>query len=113
MCQGMVEWELRIMNYELGISKIKYVIVSIGFIFSANVALAQHPVDTDGDRVPNYDEINIYHTNPDNPDTDGDGYGDWEELNNGYSPYAAGEAKLENNDADRDGLSDKLELAFH
>ncbi|OGF19635.1 hypothetical protein A3G56_00360 [Candidatus Falkowbacteria bacterium RIFCSPLOWO2_12_FULL_45_10] len=109
----MVEWELRIMNYELGISKIKYVIVSIGFIFSANVALAQQPVDTDGDRVPNYDEINIYHTNPDNPDTDGDGYGDWEELNNGYSPYAAGEAKLENNDADSDGLSDKLELAFH
>jgi hypothetical protein len=36
--------------------------------------------DTDGDRVADGDEINIYRTEPTIPDTDGDGHSDGEEL---------------------------------
>lgn len=43
-------------------------------------------------------------------DTDGDGYDDATEISNGWSPYGAG--KLENNDADADGLSDGDELKY-
>ena len=89
------------------------ILIAFFLIARPIVANAAINMDTDSDGVTDKDEINIYRTNPDNPDTDGDGYNDWEELNHGYSPYTAGEAKLENNDADHDGLNDKLELAFH
>ncbi len=69
--------------------------------------------DSDSDGVPDEDEIKIYHTDPDNPDTDGDGYNDWLELNNGFSPRNAKKVKLEDNDTDGDGLSDRMELNFH
>lgn len=77
--------------------------------FSASAAAA----DADGDRVPDFDEINIYRTNPNSADTDGDGISDWEELNKGYSPHNAAKVKLEKNDHDADGLSDRMELNFH
>ena len=64
------------------------------------------------DGVPDSDEINVYFTDPQNPDTDGDGYSDWEELNNGYSPHNIKAVKLEDNDYDNDGLSDRMELNF-
>ncbi len=75
--------------------------------------LANLNFDRDKDGVPDKDEINIYYTDPDNPDTDGDGYSDWIELNNGYSPYSGGGAKLIDNDYDNDGLTDKMELRFN
>ncbi len=68
--------------------------------------------DTDGDGVPDKDEINIYKTDPYNSDTDGDGYSDWEELNNGYTPHLKGKIKLENSDYDKDGLTDRMEINF-
>ncbi|PIT93937.1 hypothetical protein COU00_01735 [Candidatus Falkowbacteria bacterium CG10_big_fil_rev_8_21_14_0_10_43_11] len=89
-----------------------FIIITL-IIFLPIVANASGLPDTDGDGISDYDEINIYHTNADNPDTDNDGYNDWTELNSGYSPYAAGNAKLEINDADGDGLTDKMELNFH
>jgi len=36
--------------------------------------------DTDGDKLLDGDEVNIYHTNPLSRDTDGDGYSDYEEI---------------------------------
>ncbi|HBA36954.1 TPA: hypothetical protein DCZ15_03730 [Candidatus Falkowbacteria bacterium] len=45
-------------------------------------------------------------------DTDGDGYNDEVELAHGYSPYNAEPVKIEESDADGDGLSDYWELKF-
>jgi len=68
--------------------------------------------DRDKDGVPDKDEIEVYSTDPDEPDTDGDGYSDWQELNHGYSPHNPEPVRLQANDADRDGLSDRRELDF-
>ena len=88
------------------------VIAAILFLIAVPV-FADAILDSDNDHVPDEDEINIYHTNPNNPDTDGDGRSDWLELNNGYSPHNPKEVKLEDNDVDSDGLSDRMELNFH
>jgi hypothetical protein len=42
--------------------------------------------DTDDDGLSDDDEVNIYGTDPNNPDTDGDGYLDGVEVENGYDP---------------------------
>jgi len=75
--------------------------------------LASAELDSDQDGVPDKDEIEIYHTDPNKADTDGDGYNDWRELNSGYSPLDAEKVKLEKSDTDGDGLTDKMELNFH
>lgn len=51
-------------------------------------------IDTDGDHLLNYEEIEIYHTDPRNPDTDGDGYKDGEEVFKGYNPLGTGKLKF-------------------
>ena len=45
-------------------------------------------------------------------DSDSDGYSDQEEISHNYSPYNSKPVKLDQNDADQDGLSDALELKF-
>lgn len=93
--------------------RVIFTVIIIGlFILAPGLAFSNNLPDKDKDGVPDKDEINIYYTDPDNPDTDGDGYNDWIELNNGYSPYSGGRAKLKHNDFDYDGLSDDLELRF-
>lgn len=89
----------------------KYVVVLLCLLFLSRPVFAQKATDTDGDGVSDYDEINIYHTDPQNPDTDGDGYNDWVELNSGHSPFVIA-ATLTDSDFDKDGLSDKLEFNF-
>jgi len=89
----------------------RYIIIIILAIFFAFPVLAADFVDSDGDKVSDYDEIHVYHTDPHNFDTDGDGYNDWIELNSGYSPFVIA-ATLADNDFDKDGLSDKLEYSF-
>jgi len=37
--------------------------------------------DADADKIADYDEINLWHTNPLSPDSDGDGFTDLEEIN--------------------------------
>src|SRR3989344_9416266 len=59
--------------------------------------------DADHDGLLNAEE-QLYGTDPANPDTDGDGYNDGEEVKNGYNPL--GEGTL---DSDNDGLADPTE----
>lgn len=51
-------------------------------------------LDSDLDGLTDYEEINIYNTDPQDPDTDGDSYSDGEEVLNGYNPL--GDGLLEN-----------------
>ncbi|MFA5021703.1 MAG: hypothetical protein WC508_01290 [Patescibacteria group bacterium] len=46
--------------------------------------------DTDGDGLTDRDEVKVFRTDPNNPDTDGDGYKDGDEVKNGYDPKGAG-----------------------
>lgn len=88
--------------------------ISLFFIlFSYSFVLANGLPDDDSDGIPNEDELNIYYTDSKKADTDGDGYGDWEELNSGFSPLSPKSLKLEESDYDKDGLSDRMELNFH
>lgn len=64
--------------------------------------------DTDGDGLPNDLEL-IYHTDETNPDTDGDGYQDGEEVRNGYNPVRPKGARL---DTDDDGLLEHDEFKW-
>lgn len=62
-------------------------------------------LDTDGDGLTNYNEINIHGTNPDEPDTDFDGLPDGDEINN----YGTGPHSI---DSDFDGYLDNDEIVM-
>jgi len=47
-------------------------------------------IDSDFDGLSDYEEVKIYHTNPLNTDSDGDGYLDGAEVKSGYNPNGAG-----------------------
>jgi len=49
--------------------------------------------DTDGDGLGDYAEVNKWHTDPTKIDTDGDGFTDTIELMNGYNPLGSGKLK--------------------
>jgi len=84
----------------------------IFFIFLTPTVLANFD-DFDNDGIKNIDEEEIYFTDPNNGDTDGDGYSDWQELNSGFSPHNPLKVSLKDNDQDNDGLSDYFELRFN
>jgi hypothetical protein len=46
--------------------------------------------DTDGDALPDGEEVNEYKTDPTRADTDGDSFLDGQEVKNGYNPRGAG-----------------------
>jgi Bacterial TSP3 repeat len=69
--------------------------------------------DYDDDGLTDSDELNFYNTNPYNADSDGDGFSDGEEVQNGYNPLGEGLLGLEFMDTDSDGLSDYDELNFY
>jgi hypothetical protein len=91
----------------------KYLLVVIISFFIIWPVLANNLADSDFDGVPDKDEIEVYYTDPNNPDTDSDGYSDWIELISGYSPHNPLLVKLEDNDLDGDMLSDRMELNFY
>ena len=49
-----------------------------------------HNPDTDGDGIGDGDEVHIYGTNPLKSDTDGDGFSDFQEIKKGYDPNGPG-----------------------
>lgn len=69
-------------------------------------------IDSDGDGLSDYDELNIYFTDYNNPDTDGDGFNDGLEIATAYSPRHGDGQKLIAVDSDKDYLNDKWELAL-
>lgn len=54
--------------------------------------------DTDGDGLSDYDEINVYNTDPENPNTTGGAYNDFEKIKNGINPASETEEAIEYND---------------
>lgn len=88
------------------------IIIIILFVVPFNFAQANNLPDADRDGVPDYDEVNVYFTEMNDSDTDNDGFGDWQELNSGFSPHNPKPVKLENNDADADGLNDRMEIKY-
>jgi len=65
-------------------------------------------IDADGDGLTDNQENTVWKTDPFKNDTDGDGYGDYTEVINGYNPNGFG--KL---DSDKDGLTDYSEMTIH
>ncbi len=56
--------------------------------FSSDLTI--NKVDSDEDGISDDDEKNIYKTNPQKADTDGDGYRDGEEIKSGFNPLGSG-----------------------
>lgn len=80
------------------------------FIFPIMVQAQVLVVDTDNDGLTDEQELNIYFTDPKNPDTDGDGFLDGEEIKNNYSPLFGDKKKLIQVDSDKDYLNDAWEI---
>ncbi len=78
----------------------------------ANPVFALEKDDLDGDGISDSMEWTVYYTDPMNPDTDGDGYIDGIETQNGYSPIVKDKKRNADVDTDKDGLSDALEFQF-
>lgn len=83
--------------------------LALAVCFMPGVSRAE-ALDTDGDGLTDEQE-KVYYTDPTNPDTDGDSFGDGLEIASRYSPHAK-DKKLYQMDYDRDGLNDLLEIAF-
>lgn len=73
------------------------------------VFIAENP-DLDGDGITNEDEVNIYGTDPNNPDTDGDGIEDGDEINAGTDPLDPCDPNDNDCDDDSDGLTNLEEV---
>ncbi len=86
-----------------------FAVFVVGFVFFPGFVQAM-VTDTDRDGLSDSDEFK-YFTSSTMVDTDSDGYSDSEEVKNGYSPLVPKKTMGEN-DHDRDGLSDWLELWF-
>jgi len=68
--------------------------------------------DADGDGVPDAWEVQIFKTDPQKANTDGDAFTDGQELIEGHDPLKK-DAAGKFSDADQDGLDDRLEFLFH
>ncbi|HAZ28585.1 MAG TPA: hypothetical protein DCY48_02290 [Candidatus Magasanikbacteria bacterium] len=86
-----------------------------GFCFLIFVPFFVVPVyaapDSDQDGLLDEEE-RVWYTDPENSDTDNDGYSDGLEIEQGYSPHSGNGLRLEQSDFDNDGLHDAAERAF-
>lgn len=78
---------------------------AFSIVFSDGKYVCEMP-DSDNDLLSDFEE-KIYGTDPDNPDTDGDGFSDHDEIAVLETDPLV---KNEDGDLDGDGLSDKMEL---
>jgi len=104
--------------YKIAFSLLLIVLMSFCFYLvmaraqNVNLTSEEEIVDSDHDGLTDNKETNIHKTDPNKWDTDGDGYGDGDEVWNGYSPLLSGDNKLSRVDTDKDGLNDAFEVAF-
>ena len=91
-----------------GTNIIHFVIVMLAFLFAPVFVYA---ADSDNDGLSDEQEA-IYHTDSSNPDSDGDGYLDVEEVAHDYSPHLVCGNRMNESDVDKDGLNDWLERWF-
>lgn len=89
-----------------------YVLIFFALCTPRFVLAESLAADSDSDGLIDQQEINLYHTDPENADTDNDGFFDGDEIHNGYSPLFGDKKKLYQVDSDGDGLNDLLEIAF-
>jgi hypothetical protein len=85
-------------------------VIGLLVLFFITMPLSTLAVDSDNDGLSDERESDYYFTDPNNPDTDGDGYGDWLEIKNGYSPHIGSGKRFGEFDYDEDGLIDWLEV---
>ncbi len=84
--------------------------VSVCFLFTQHVSALARDADSDG--LDDNEELTRYHTDPSIFDSDSDGYSDGVEIVSGYSPLNKRRVTLDQNDSDKDGLSDRFEIQF-
>ena len=60
--------------------------IAVGLALSFALPLVMGEEDTDGDDLPDVEEIEEYGTDPDESDTDGDDYDDGVEIDEGTDP---------------------------
>lgn len=82
----------------------------VSFLFGVLAVHAAPLPDTDRDGIADVWETQVFHTDLALVDTDKDGYSDFQEISTNHNP--AGPGDLADQDADHDGLADRLELAF-
>lgn len=87
------------------------VLTTVGLMFVAPARAVDLAVDADLDGLSDVDEVQVYFTDPADPDSDDDGFSDGEEVESGYSPRHAG-LKLMEVDSDEDYLLDAWELTL-
>lgn len=81
------------------IKNVLLIVLFLGLIFSKPVLAIgliseNSTIDSDGDGLSDYLEIETYKTNPANPDTDGDGYSDGDEIKYNFDPNKYFDDKL-------------------
>lgn len=88
-----------------------YVVV-IPAAFESDYQLANEDfIDTDNDGLLDIEEYYLYHTDPKQADTDGDGYNDGREVVAGYNPIL-NEAELQKNDSDIVKIKNIIDLSY-
>ena len=78
-------------------------------VFMADEAAFIIPLDSDNDGLSDYEEVNVYLTDPNNADSDGDGLEDGFEVAHGFDPKSASDGAL---DSDGDGLTNIEEQSY-
>lgn len=97
----------------------KYIFTILFCLLICLPAKANGLPDADNDGVPDQDEVNIFHTDPNNPDSDNDGFKDRDEIINGYNALVPMEKDpkyhnlLKKKDTDSDGVSDYDEIFIY
>ena len=81
-------------------------VILLNFALTPDEVAWLYHEDVDSDGLSNADEVNIYHTNPDNSDTDGDTLSDGLEVQLGLDPLVSNIGA----DTDADGFDDVWEV---
>lgn len=90
MAKIFIKRKTQISKFQIGL-----LITLLGIIAPLQFSSAQEQTDADNDGLSDYEEINIYRSNPFLPDTDEDGYNDGTEIKYNYDLNKSFDDKLE------------------